>query len=660
MIGELIFKEGKLVSPNATPSLYAPSVAVTELIAQVKKDYEQGIRILNTNYSEFGGEGLTPLSVAERDKKAFNSYEEPVSEDPDAAWRWKGVRPTTRNKTILIAGNFIAAMLYPNVFAQNKEDEEDKEAANLMKDLIIWNIENSNYKTSYLFGVVAALMNPAAYWEVEFAEIINKVKEKIGGRIQMRKAIDELLSGFQLHTVPLDELLIDNAYEYEIQNQRFLGRRRFLSFEEAKSRFGEHANWKYVRPGYRTIFDIPSQAFFDVHEELNPALTEWFVYYNRLADMEISFVNGIYFGSEDIEANFMRHRRAGRGIDGKPLLFPVYPYAKFGYSPIDEQRFFFYKSFVNENGPQQRLVNKMWQMVMDGTFLEVLPPLGIVSSQTVRSNILYPGAMNTFRDKDTTITPLRVGTNLTAGYNAMSLAEVDMQQTGKTAQLPARPGTTATEIAAQTQQAREQMGLFWQMIATAVKSIGALMIDVILQHQTVGDIEEITAGTLKLRYKRFLLPKQKEGGKNVTKVIDLTNERFEGTLEESFGIMEREGGLDTEKRIYKVNPALFRRMKFLVTIDADQLAPKNEIFEKAMRLEAYDRLIQNPFVDHEAVTRDYLVEPFAKSETEKYMKKEIGIPQETGRAPLTQGTRPGTLVSQITGNSPLAEMVRAG
>lgn len=662
MIGELTFdKTGKLVTPNASVSAYAPSVEIATFISQVKKDYELGVRNLNQSYSEFGGEGLTPLSVAERDQKSFNSYEEPISEDPDEDWRWKGVRPVVRNKIISIAGHFIATLLFPNIFAQNNQDEEDKDAANLMRDLMLWNIEQetSKYKSSYLFGVIAALVKPVAYLEVEFAEVIRNVKEKNSrGEITTREAVDELLSGFKLHNIPMDEILFDNPYEYEIQNQRFIGRRRFISWNDAKARFGKHENWKHIRPGVKTVFDIPSQTFFDITDaETNNTLIEWFQYKNRSEDIETDFINGIYVGEPKVETNLIKHRRAGIGIDGKPILFPVYNLVKFGYGVIDERRFYFYKSAVNELGPQQRLVDRMWKMVVDGTFLEVIPPLAVVGNQIVQSNIIYPGAITTFQDRETTINPLRTGTNLRAGYDSIALAEGDQNETARVPQLPAKSGTTAFEISKEIEQARRELGVFGAMIGEMVMQLGMLMIDVIIQHQTVGDVEEITAGNVRMKYKKFLLPDQKESGRNVTKIIELTNQELEGTLEESMGILDEEGGLDGEKRIYRVNPVLFRRMKFLVRIDPDQLVPKSEYFDKAMKLEAYDRLIANPLTDQEAVTRDFLVEPFAKGESAKYMKKELGmIPEE----PMMRGQkRPNSTVSQITGNNSLADLVRA-
>ena len=662
MIGLIeLDKQGKLINPNIKVSSYSPPPDIADFIAQIKHDYETGVEVMTSTYNEFGTEGHTVFTINDRDKKAFNSYEAPASEDPDKEWRWTGIRPITRNKIISIAGHFVATMLYPNLFAQNQQDEEDKDAAALMKDLILWNIENSNYKISYLHGIIAALYSPVAFLEVEFAEVVRQIKQRNGkGEITMKEAIDELLSGFKLHNVPLEEMLIDNAYEYELQKQRWIGRRRYVSFEDAKARLGKHKNWKHIRPGVRTVFDIQTNEFYDIFDESNPTLVEWFVYYNRNEDLEIDFVNGVYFGEDNIQANMIKHRRASKDTEDNPILVPVYKYLKYGYSPIDDKRFFFYKSAVNELGPQQRLVDRMWQMVMDGTFLEVIPPLAVTGNQTIQSNIYYPGAITTFQDRETTINTLTTGTNLGVGYNAMVIAEQDLNATGKTPNLPSKSGTTAFEVSQEIQQSRIQLGLFGAMMAEMVTQLGLLMIDVILQHQTVGDIEEITAGNLKMRYKRFLLPNQTEKGKNVTKIIELTDQEFEGTEEESLELLDKEGGMDSDKRIYLVNPNLFRRMKFLVTVNPEELIPKNEIFDKALKLEAYDRMIQNPFIDQEAVTRDFLVEAFAKGETDKYMKKEQmplgGI--EGQRSPTLQGTRPGNLVSQITGNSPLASLVK--
>ena len=469
----------------------------------------------------------------------------------------------------------------------------------------------------------------------------------------MKEVIEEVLSGLKLYVVPFDEVMIANAYEYELQRQRFIIRRRIVDYDEAKALYGNHENFKYIRPGVKTIYDPSSSSFFDLNDEDNPTMVEEAIYYNRREDIEVPFINGIYLGKKDVENNIMKHR------DYKDR--PKYNLVKFGYSPIDEKRFYFYKSAVNEFSQNQNLVDKMWKMLIDGTQLQVKPPLFIRSTQVINSSILYPGAQVHLEDENANITPVGLGQNLTAGFNAIQSAEDMLQQTAKTPQFPSRSGTTAFEIAKQDQDSKVQLGLFGQILSDMIINLGDLIIDLIIHHQTTADIEEISEGETTLRYKNFLLPDKVEQGRKVTKMIKFIDREIKGGMGESMKLLEQEGGLNSDKRIFMVNPQKFRRLRFLVYIGADQLLPKNELFEKALKLESYDRMIQNPFVDQEAVTRDFLVEVMAKGESNKYMKKQMEqlLPQQMrGRQRTPIAESPGNLVGQITGQGPLAELIR--
>lgn len=660
MVGELVFEKGKLVTPNATASLYSPPEDVRVLTAQVKKDYAIGMEILHRPYSQFG-ELLSPLQVYERDLKRFNSFEEPDSLDPDENWRWKGVRPLTRNKIIGIAAHFVAALLYPNVFAQNKDDEEDRNAAEMMKDFVEYYIENSNYTISYLFGIIAALFSPVAYLNVEFVEAIQKIKERLAdGTIAYKEAVDEVFSGINFNNVPMEEILVTNAFEYEFQKQRAVIRRRLIDFTEAQTRYGNHDNFKFVQPGIKVLYDATSSAFYNIIDIDNPTLVEEVIYYNRLNDLEVPFINGIYLGEEKVESNLIKHRHITQDKTGKMILVPLYPYVKFGYGPIDEKRFYFYKSAVNEFGSQQKLVDRIWQMVVNGTFLATVPPLAVTGNNIIKSNVIYPGAVTIFPDRETTITPIGTGANLATGYNLLAKAEADINETSRLPQLPAKSGTTAFEVAREEQQSRIQLGLFGMMVAEAVTQLGRLLIDVILLHQMTSEVEEITAGETRLRFRKFVMANRMEDNQKVTKIIHLTDEELNGSLGASLELLQQEGSLDSEKRIYKINPSYFRRLKWLIRVDPDQWVPKNEIFEKAFSLEGYDRMIANPFIDQETVTRDFLVEVYAKGEANKYMKKAtMPLPTEGVGERSTAANAPANLVSQITGTSPLAALLRS-
>jgi len=631
VIGDLpVDKDGK---PTLPKSRYEPTEPVRLMTDRVKKDYFIGYTINHKPYAEFNDRDL--VTVIGDNQKKFNSYIPPESSDPEESWRWRGVRPITRNKIISLAAHTTASIIFPNVFAQNEADEEDQQAGEIMRDLVKWNIKNSKYEISFLFGVIAALVNPVSYFNIDFIERLQTIKERNeNGSITTRDVLDDVLSGIQLYSVPADEMMIGNIYEFELQRQRFLIRRRFIEYDEAMAIHGEHANFEFVQPGIQTIYDNATDTFYDQVDEEMPTMVEEVVYFNRREDTEIPFVNGIYMGDTDVNDNPMRHRD-NRGK-------PYYPYVKFGYEPIDEKKFYFYKSAVDKIAPDQDLIDTMWRMVMDGTFLAVMPPMGISgSAERAPTSIIMPGAVSNLPE-GTEFHNLAPKSDLNAGWRALQGIEESIIEGS---QAPSRQGIaekgqkTAFEISKIEENARVQLGIFGKQLKDMVESVGSLMINLIIHFQTIGEAEELTGGETQMKFRTFLLEDEVDEGKNVTKKIKFSEELIGSVYSEEEkeqrerALIDEEGGFDSNTRIYKVNPELFSKLKFKVVVEADSLLPRNEAFEKALKLEAYDRMIQNPFVDQEAVTRDFLVKPLAKSEAEKYMKKQVPglLPQEAGQ-----------------------------
>jgi len=624
MLGDIPTKDGKVQLPISS---YQPSLEIRDFTAKIKKDYGIGDAINKRPFKEFNDRSL--LQIMDDSQKLFNSWTEPPSDDPNESWRWKGTRPITRNKLISIAAHVTSTIIYPAVFAQNDLDEEDKEAANIMRDLIKWNIRNSDYEENFLFGVISALVNPVVWMRAEFVEVLQTIRQKAkDGTISTKEVIDETLSGLNTYVIPPDEMLISNPYEYNLQRQRFLIRKRWIDYDEAQALYGEHENFKYIQPGVKCLYNDADGMFYDQHDTELQTLCEEITYYNRREDLEVVFVNGIYLGKPDPYDNPIKHRRTVRDRDGNPVEVPIYPFVKSGYEPIDEKRFFFYKSAAEKLAKEQELVDTMYRMVMDGTFLAVMPPIATTGAGQVDSTVIFPGAVTNFGE-EATITPINIGQNLPAGYRALQELEKSMSEGSQSEiqrGIPPTGGKTAYEIAQLQQNARIQLGLFGKMLASLVRDLGYLIIDLIIHHQTLGEVEEITGGTVRMRYRKFLLPDE-EGGKKITKKIEFSEDLLgkemtkEEKLKESAKILEEEGGIESDVRIFKVNPELFSRLRFLLTVNADTLLPKNEAFEKAIKLEAYDRMIINPWTNKPNVTRDYLVEPFAKGETDKYMMK---------------------------------------
>jgi hypothetical protein len=218
---------------------------------------------------------------------------------------------------------------------------------------------------------------------------------------------------------------------------------------------------------------------------------------------------------------------------------------------------------------------------------------------------------------------------------------------------------TARQSILLQQNAETGLGLASKMIASVVKQVGELMVDNIIRYQSIGEVGEITGETA---YKSFLIDGKVKGGQDRTHHIRFTD-RFAGqAMSQEDKEMEEYKMLDEsgdEKDIAEVNPALFARMSYLITIDADKMLQKNDAFERAFKLETYDRAIANPLVqgDQDAmlkITRDFLFEPLMHGEAQRYMpniqKVAQGLMPQNGE----QNTR--DLPNRMTQNNAMSSL----
>lgn len=641
-------KQGKIV--DAVPSSYSPSKKVKDVTSMVMKDIDLGRRILTQSYPEFNDRSV--IGEVNANQKAFNSYIPPRSDDPDESWRAQTVRPITRNKLISIAAHVVASILYPGVFAQNQRDQEDKDAAIVMRDLIEWVITNSNYERTFLQAIIAALTDPAAIIHTGFYEVMRKVKEmKEDGTYSEREILDEVLSGFAFYLVPCSELYIANIFEADIQRQRFVARRKLIEYDDAQLIYAKHNNFKYVKPGVRAVFSKEENTFYEISDtDLGDSLVEEVVYYNRAQDLELTFINGILMCAPDYP-----NQRQDK----------MYPFAKFGYELLNNGLFFYYKSAANKLGSDQELVDTMYNMVIDGTFLSLMPPSALYGSENVDASVYVPGTITSFRDPNTKFESIGPKSDLRAGLEGIGLIEKSMtesSQDNSQAGIGDNTERTAYEIGRLEQNAKTALGLFGKNVGFFVSDLGQLLLSDICQHLTVAQVMDITTPGGRMQFKSFVLPDKVEAGRKVTKRIKFTDQYFnddeyskEKLMDNSTKILEEEGDLDAETKIYMVDPQLFREMKYKITIEPDILTPRNKNLEKALNLEAYDRLVQNPLVDMDAITREFLLDVYKPGESDRYMSK--GQPQTEEDPASKTGMKPkgvnNNLTGQITGSSSL-------
>ena len=244
-------KRGKNL-PKILTSSYQPKGKVKDRLEQIMLLFSRSRTLMDKPYEEFNNKSL--INITNECKKLFNSWREPNSTDADDSWKSNAVRPIVRNRAISIAAH-LASVIRGNIFAQNENQQSDKEAAIVMKNLVEWADEQSEYDKVYLHSVVTALISPAVIVHREFSKVYRTIKDlNDDGSWKEKKILDELLSGFQDTIVPVEELFISNIYESDIQRQNYLIWRRVIDYETARQKYGDNKYFQYVKTSIQLIF----------------------------------------------------------------------------------------------------------------------------------------------------------------------------------------------------------------------------------------------------------------------------------------------------------------------------------------------------------------------------------------------------------------------
>lgn len=644
------------ISRKKSISSYQPSADVSEATSIIKKDYAQGHEILTRSWVELNNRSV--LDDRDRGQRTFNAFVDESIEDPATAWQWRGRRSKARNKAIQMHAYMTANYIIPSFMAQNENDEEDRDFSDAMQDVVEWMVYNSNYRDSFLKVSMGMLVNPVTYMSAEYSEVYQKIKEKTDDGIVEKEVLDEVFSGFNAPIYSADQVLISNAYEQNIQRQRFIIKRRYIDYSEAESKYGEHENFGYVSPGVKAIY-AEDGMFYDVKDDDHPNLVEEAIYINRRDDTEIPFLNGIYMGTANVNENRIKHRD-NRGV-------PKYNVIPFGYQRINEH-FFYFKSLMNAQYWDDQLLDEQYRLGMNRAFLDTNMPVAVTGVDNPDiSNLVFPSAVAAFANPEAKVTPLLPQANLGNLFNAMQITENSMEEASLSStaggQLP-DTGTKATAISVAQKNAETILKGVGANLAIAITQYGSLMADIAINHITSPQVDEILGGDLRLKYKTLTLQEKTVDGKQMAKIL-----RFDESLlgvdmseeeknERALELLKETGYPKQTKAIYLINPLLFSRLKYLSRIEPAKMFPQSEEYRQAVLSQIYAQFQQNPFVSLESLTRKTLY-AFFKGETEDIMldEDEIKEKQEAEQAAQAPQTVMGQQAVNSATASPLGAMV---
>jgi hypothetical protein len=630
--------------PTDAISAYKPSEDEAKALGMIRKHFSEGDLIMKKPRREFND--LSVLQRMDVDQMAFNTYQpnngEALDSDETQSWKSRAMRPIQRNKCISIAAHATARLIFPKVFAVDKDSNEQEKAGIVMEDIMEWAGERSNYAYLSLKATLTALWSPASIVYTEYAEVYRTIKEsKEGKKWKKKEILDDILSGFQDEVVPVDELYIADFYEHDIQKQRNLIRRKIQDYSLLEAKYKDYPNFKHVKPGVQVLFNDANQTFYEVYDtNMRHNEGEEVIYWHRTLDLKLIVVNGILLTDAD---------------NPNPRLDKMYPFEKFGYELLDEGKCFYYKSVVFKMQQDANIINTLYPMIIDGTYLSLMPPMIARGTETIGSDVVIPGATTTLSSPDARLEALQVGQNMTAGMNTLFKVNESLEESSQEPLMPYNgKRQTAYEMSLRDRERQTILGLFIQMISEHVKGFGKLRMGDIIQYLTIADVNNIEDNA-ELIYKTFLLPNKGGSNKSRTRKIKFTNDLPEGAMTKkdelalSYKVLDEQGGIDSKTELYKVNPERFRELQYSLFISPDVINPMSEDLERQFSLEEYDRAIQNPILDQEEVTKDFLLGAYPKSrkDPDKYIKQQQPVMQP----PLQAG--------QGEGNNPLQAMLGA-
>lgn len=628
-------------------SRYFPSKDEKATLDTIIKNFSDGYNIQNRPRTEFND--LAWIDRSSIDQLMWNTYQpndgDCPDDDPVNSWRSRAIRPITRNKVVSIASSMLVRNLFPKIFAYSWTNQEQQDAAQVMSDLVEWVGDQIDYPQLSLFAVLQACINPVSIVYSGFEEsfrVVKRPKEDDQGNIvrdekgdivyESKIEIDEEMSGFKACCVPNEEFYISDFYQRDVQLQDWVIWRRVCNYELAYQKYSaKYENFQFVKPGVMTIYVDANQGYYEMYDaNMQKNEVEEVYYWNRKKDQFLIVVNGILLTNHE---------------NPNPRNDKLYPFVSFFYEPFDEGRCFCGKSLVFKLAPDYRVINSLYPMIIDGTYLNIFPPTYATGSEVIGSDVVIPGVTTTFADPNARLETLMVGQNLIVGMQTMQQVERSIDQTAEAPLNAAAKGgqMTAYQYSQMEAEKAQNMQLFYVMISTYVKKLGRLMVGDIIQYLTIPEVQDIEGDNL--AYKSFLLPEKMSGNEMKTRKVQfdvtipdepMSDKAMENS---SFSVLDAEGGEDSDLEIYKVNPSLFRKMKYVLKVSPDTLNPMSQETERMLLLEMYKQGAGNPIFDQVALAKDFFLAAYDKSKRDpnKYIAKQVQGGTPTPGADTGQG-----------------------
>ena len=526
--------------------------------------------------------------------KRWNGYIPPRG-DLTMDWQAQVFNNFTRNVTVTFLSSVALNRPKIKLVATDKKGYEDAMRAHILGKLYEYSQRKENGEWKFFQSALEAVTKGTCVVYEGYRKIKRAVREVSSydaatGEVTYKdKEIVDFDDCYR-EVVPLEDFFVANVWQPDMQMQPDVIWKSMMRFAVAREEFSKYKNWGYVRGGACTSIVMDTPYYSD---ELSPDLeadqVEVLRYYNRFTDTHIIVANGVLLYDGPI-----------------PFAHKRLPFANAIYEPFGVN-FFYGKSLPDKVANDQDVINTLWNMMLDQSYLSIFKPVITDDPDAEEDQVLVPGLVMKVNNKE----QYRVLDELrgpeSSHFNMLQFAQRFAQDNsgsivgGAMAQTSHGGKVTARQAMMTQEQARQTLGLSAKMLEVMERDAAELRCKNLLQFTTKTDkAEKITGEKDPMRmFTKVLRVDNTElsDGTHGTALVRFSKDTSVLPTPESLEVEEEAAAMQGANiEIHAVTPDYIRNMEFDVQVVPESSYMQNKQLEKGLAMEFIEVATQNPMI----------------------------------------------------------------
>jgi hypothetical protein len=573
---------------EAGGEVYKPSETERERVKHIYDAMYDCIDLRDQPFNYFDNQSLE--DYINESVKRWNSYIPPRDAED---WRTSVFMPDTRNKILAIL-SFVAAQRQRAEFtARDKYHPVNKVMSQVLKAMYDYSMDQERGDMKFNMATLENLIKgTVVVWEgYSYSKrTVKKVTEYDPITDEMKYEEEEMVDEDNCvqRVIPLEDVYIPNFYESDIQKQPYVIIREEIDYKLFLDAYSKWDNVKYVKPSMYLTREKEGEMFFYERwtSRTDVNTVEVLHFYDKWNDIHNIVANGVLLTKVD-----------------RPIIFDhkQYPLAKTVYEPMAVD-FFYGKSLPQKILSEQDVVNTLYNMLLDRTYLSVMPWfLTGIEDEIEESEI---GPLQRIQVSD--VTQFREANIQQVGQAELKIFDLVRDSISTSTVDEAMMGSVAGGTATAVQQARESatriLGLLLKFMSDLTYQQAKLRAANILQFYPAGNQmkgRKDEEGIKEYRAEGQTLSDGKVG----LKVVRMISDKDKAPTKKQ--VRDEVGNSDGPTEIVYVTPRSLAMIDYDVKIVPASSVAESKSLQKALGLE-YNQVMLSAFPD--MVNREKLFE----------------------------------------------------